>query len=1154
MLKGGDGTGPAMGKPKHPLWGLLIVQFLGAFNDNAWKLIVALLAIRTVAEQVGGSGPAFEAASQTQTTIAFMVFTLPLMLVSIPAGVLADRLSKRSVIIIMKAIEVCLMAGGTLALLIRPSGGVLSLVVLGLMGAHSALFSPAKYGILPEILPHEQLSSGNGLLELLTFLAIISGTIAGGVLLDGAGGSPWISGLVLMTLASLGFLVSWSVPRVHPARSEGGIATTVMIAWDALRSDRILRLAVLGSIFFWAVASLAGQDILVYGKAVLGLADRMVGLPLAVLAIGTGLGAVLAGKLSASKVEYGLLPLGAIGLTVFLLLLGTSSPAFSGTLLLMALLGIASGILVVPLNALIQWRSPDDRRGAVIALSNSFIFGGILVGSLSAKILSGVGLSASGILLAASVATAAGTLWVLWLLPDAFLRLVLVLLTHTFYRLQVVGREHVPERGGALLVPNHVSFIDGLLILASLDRPIRFVVDADYVHHPLLRPFMKSLGAIPISASGGPRMLLRSLRDAGKYLDQGELVCIFPEGQLTRTGMLLPFRRGFERLSKGRGAPIIPVHLDRIWGSIFSYANGRFFTKLPERIPYPVTVCFSARLPSDTPVYEVRRAVQDMGEAAWRLRMADSRPLYHGFVHAMRRHPFRLAFADTTRPRLSHLRALASTIALARALRPYWDGQPSVGILLPPSVAGALTNFAATLSGRISVNLNYTAGRAGLESAARQAGLRTVVTSRTFMDRAKAELPKGIQPLWMEEVAGTIGGRARLMALLLAAFAPLQLIERACGMRQRPTIGDIATVIFSSGSTGDPKGVMLTHFNLQANVEAVAQTVPIHPTDRLLGVLPFFHSFGYMATLWLAALHGMGVVFHPTPLEASAIGELVRRYRVTFLIATPTLLQLYLRRCTPEQFGSLRVVLTGAEKLSERLAQAFEDQFGVRPLEGYGTTECAPVIAVSGPGFRAPGFYQRGARRGHVGQPLPGVSVRIVDPDTFQPLPPKTPGMLLVKGPNVMRGYLGRDDLTASVMRDGWYITGDIATLDEDDFLQITDRLSRFSKIGGEMVPHGRVEEALQEAAAKDVQAFAVTAIPDERKGERLAVLHTLDEAVIPAILEKVAAQGLPNLFIPRRDHFVKVDKLPVLGTGKLDLRQVRRLAMERLGSSASGS
>jgi acyl-[acyl-carrier-protein]-phospholipid O-acyltransferase/long-chain-fatty-acid--[acyl-carrier-protein] ligase len=589
------------------------------------------------------------------------------------------------------------------------------------------------------------------------------------------------------------------------------------------------------------------------------------------------------------------------------------------------------------------------------------------------------------------------------------------------------------------------------------------------------------------------------------------------------------------------------VHLDRVWGSIFSYAGGRFFTKLPERIPYPVTVAFGSPIPPGTPAHEARRAVQDLGEAAWALRKADCRPLHHAVIRALRRHPFRLMFADLTRPRVSRLGALAGSIVLARVLRPRWQAQPCVGILLPPSVAGALVNFAAVLTGRTSVNLNYTAGRAGMESAVRQAGIRTVVTSRTFVERAKLDLPPGVEPIWIEDVSPTIRRGARLLALGLALLAPVRLLERRFGVTQRLTVDDVVTVIFSSGSTGDPKGVLLTHFNVLANVEAVAQVFPIEPTDRLLGILPFFHSFGYTATLWLAALKGLGVVFHPTPLEASAIGELVRRSRVTFLLATPTFLQLYLRRCLPEQFGSLRVVLSGAEKLPERLAQAFEDRFGIRPLEGYGTTECSPVIAVSAPGFRAPGFYQPAARRGHVGQPIPGLAARIVDPESFAPMPPGTPGMLLVKGPNVMRGYLGREDLTAAVLRDGWYITGDIAVMDEHGFLQITDRLSRFSKIGGEMVPHGRVEEALHEAAGADGQVFAVTAIPDERKGERLAVLHTLDEVVIPEVLEKVAAQGLPNLYLPRRDHFVKVDTLPLLGIGKVDLRGVKRIALERL-------
>jgi acyl-[acyl-carrier-protein]-phospholipid O-acyltransferase/long-chain-fatty-acid--[acyl-carrier-protein] ligase len=256
-----------------------------------------------------------------------------------------------------------------------------------------------------------------------------------------------------------------------------------------------------------------------------------------------------------------------------------------------------------------------------------------------------------------------------------------------------------------------------------------------------------------------------------------------------------------------------------------------------------------------------------------------------------------------------------------------------------------------------------------------------------------------------------------------------------------------------------------------------------------------------------------------------------------------------MRRCTPAQFGSLRVVLTGAEKLSVKLAQAFEDQFGIRPLEGYGATECSPAIAVSVPDYRAPGFYQPGSRRESVGQPLPGVAVRIADPESLDPLPPGKSGMLLVKGPNVMQGYLGRQDLTEKVLHDGWYVSGDIAEVDEDGFIRITDRLSRFSKIGGEMVPHGRVEAALQEAAGSGEQVFAVTAVPDEKKGEKLAVLHTLDEKAIPSVLEAMTASGLPNLFIPRPGAFIKVDSLPVLGTGKLDLREIKRIAAERLGA-----
>ncbi len=1129
--------------PSQSLRGLLIAQFIAAFNNNAFKLMVALLAIESLAGGLERTSADFEKLSQQQTSAAFVTYTLPVCLFSLVAGFFADRWSKRTLLIGLLGVTVALLSAATAVLYFDPGNRPALLGVLALMGMVSAFFSPAKYGIVPELLPHEQLSRGNGLLEMWTFLALISGTAAGGVLLDHSRGQAYFATALLALVAVLGLTAARAIPPVPAAGSTQGPVAALTGAWRVIRGERVLWLTVLGQMLFWMIVSFVGQNILVYDKAVLGLSDSKAVLPLAGFGIGVGIGSFAAGRLSASKVELGLIPLGAMGIAFFTLLLGVLAPGFAGTLTLMALLGVASGLLVVPLDSLLQWRSPSGQRGSVIGLTNTFAFGGVLIGSLAVGLLSELGLGARGINLCAAVITGAGTAWAVWLLPQALLRLVLVLLTHTLYRVRVVGREHIPLEGGALLVPNHVSFVDGLFLLVSIDRPIRVMVDECYFNRRLFKPFLQALGAIPTVVSGGPKEVLRALHAAGDYLDQGELVCVFPEGQVTRTGLLQPFRRGLERIVKDRQAPIIPINLDRVWGSIFSGSGGSFLFKLPKRIPYPVSVVIGKPLPAGTPLHELRRAVQELEEPAWAMRKEYRQPLPHTFVRALRWRLIRPAVADATRPRVSGLKTLAGSIALARRLRTLWQGQVRVGILLPPSVAGALVNLAAALAGKTAVNLNYTSGRASMTSAAKQAGLQTVVTSRTFLEAGKLELPDGVLPVWVEDESARIGAGSRLTATLLALFSPVRFLQKACGATRPTTMDDIATVIFSSGSTGDPKGVLLSHFNIDANVEAATQIFRLRKDDRLLGILPLFHSFGYMS-LWFALNNNMQIVFHPSPLDAGVIGELVQSYRLTVLLATPTFLQIYLRRCTPAQFGSLRIVMAGAEKLSDRLAQAFEDAFGIRPLEGYGATECAPVIAASTTDFRAAGFYQPGSRRGFVGQPLPGVSARVVDPETLAPLPPGTSGMLLVKGPNVMQGYLNRDDLTAEVLKDGWYVTGDIAVMDEDGFLKITDRLSRFSKIGGEMVPHGRVEDALHEAAGATVQTFAVTAVPDEKKGERLAVLHTLDEKKIPELLEKLSASGLPNLFIPRRDQFIRVTSLPLLGTGKLDLREVKRIAV----------
>jgi acyl-[acyl-carrier-protein]-phospholipid O-acyltransferase/long-chain-fatty-acid--[acyl-carrier-protein] ligase len=726
------------------------------------------------------------------------------------------------------------------------------------------------------------------------------------------------------------------------------------------------------------------------------------------------------------------------------------------------------------------------------------------------------------------------------------LRSLLWSLTHTFYRVRAVGVANIPKTGGALLVCNHLSLVDALLLAASTRRHIRFVMYKGIYEQRWIHPIARLMQAIPISSELRPREMLQSLRTASEAIQNGELVCIFAEGQITRIGHMLPFRRGFERIMKDVEAPIIPVALDGVWGSIFSFEKGRFLWKIPRRIPYPVTVNIGMPLPHTAAPAQVRQEVQELMAEAWTYRKPRMIPLHRAFVRSARRYPFRFAMADPQTPGITFSSALTRAIFLAQRLRSIWAGQKMVGILLPPSVPGALVNFAAMLAGKVPVNLNYTVSEETLASCLQQCEIRTVVTSRVFLEKLKLKI--AAPTVLLEELAAQPGFAEKLCAFLKAWFAPMRPLERSLGCERKVDIDDLATIIFSSGSTGDPKGIMLSHYNVGSNVEQLEQVFGLDPHDGMLGVLPFFHSFGFTGTLCLPAALGVRCVYYPNPLDAKAIGPLVSQYRLTFLLATPTFLQLYMRGCSPEDFGSLRVVMTGAEKLPERLAAAFEDQFGIRPLEGYGCTECAPAVAVNTHDFRSAGFRQVGAKRGKIGHPIPGMSVRIVDPETLNPAPASQPGLLLVRGPNVMQGYLGRREKTSEVLRDGWYITGDIAAMDEDGFLQITDRLTRFSKIGGEMVPHIKIEEKLHELAGATEQTFVVAGVPDEKKGERLVVLHKLADAQLQPCLEKLTACDLPNLWKPRPDQFFHVEAFPYLGTGKLDLRRVKEIAIQHSG------
>jgi acyl-[acyl-carrier-protein]-phospholipid O-acyltransferase/long-chain-fatty-acid--[acyl-carrier-protein] ligase len=1131
-------------KWKHGFWSLIATQFQGALNENGLKQLVVFIIL--------GMG-LHEAERDRLVLVIGALFSIPYILFSMTGGYLADHYSKRAVTIGTKIFEI-----GVLLLAVAGLGWhsmPLQFAAVFLASTQAALFGPSKYGLLPELLPKPLLSWGNGVLELGTFVGVIIGAIAAGVMADKFHDHPAWSGLVFLGLAGVGLLTSLGITRVPAAAPEKKFRINPLgdlwVQWRLIRNDRVLWLAVLGNTYFWFLATLMTANIAFYGTDILKIAPLKIGLLQVGLAIGIGLGSVAAGYLSGGKVEYGLIPLGSIGLSMFAILLSLPHLTFSYVLGLLAAVGFGAGFFAVPINALIQHRPDEKDKGGIIAAANLLSWVGIgLASAIYYGLQSYLHLGPSAIFLASSLATVAATIYVLYLLPDSLLRLLLWMLTHTLYRIKVEGRENIPATGGALLTPNHVSMADAALLIASTDRPIRFMMFKDNYEIPWLKPWLKILGVIPISSQQRPREMIHSLRTATQALKNGEIVCIFPEGEMTRIGQMLTFRRGMERIVKGTEVPIIPVYLGGVWGSIFSFERGRFLWKMPQRVPYPVTIKYGAAMPATTSAREVRHAVQELGAEIERERKRHLRPLQRSFVRSARRHRFRFAMADGNTPKLRFHQALARTVFLARRLRPVWRGQQMVGILLPPSIPGALVNHAALLMGKVPVNLNYTASNEILASCAKQCGLETVITSRAFLERVHVEPPA--RAVMLEDLAQKPGFAERLAAGLMAWLFPVRWLEKAAGSSRQPQLEDVATVIFSSGSTGDPKGVVLTHHNIASNIEQLNQVFMLGKNDKVLGILPFFHSFGCTGTLCLPTACGLGVVFHPNPLEARAIGALVARYGVTFLLATPTFLQAYIRRCAPGEFGSLQFVMTGAEKLPERVAMAFEDQFGIRPLEAYGCTECSPAVTVNARDYRAAQFRQVGAKRGSIGRPLPGITVRIVDPETRQPLPLGQAGLLLVRGPNVMQGYLNRPEKTAEVLNDGWYNTGDIAEEDEDGFIRITDRLSRFSKIGGEMVPHIKVEDKLHEIAGSTEQVFAVTSVPDEKKGEKLIVLHTLPPEKLQQVVTQLNQSELPALWRPRADQFMHVDALPYLGTGKLDLRRMKELAQKEVAMKGS--
>ena len=714
-------------------------------------------------------------------------------------------------------------------------------------------------------------------------------------------------------------------------------------------------------------------------------------------------------------------------------------------------------------------------------------------------------------------------------------------LARLIYRISTHGLEHLPPAGGVLLLPNHITWIDAIILQVACPRPIRFVIFDRIYHRALLNPIFRIFGVIPVSAVHAKE----GVRLATARLQAGEVVCIFPEGELSRTGTLLRLKKGFELIARKGDVPVVPVWLDQLWGSIFSFQGGRFFSKWPQHVPYPVTVAFGEPLtPAQADIATVREKLLILGARCYGERPMLKKHLAETCLRGLKRHPGRVAVIDgLDHSSFTRGTLLAAAIVLARHLRAHVSAR-RVGIVLPPTKGAVLANLGVLLAGKIPVDLNFTAGRPALEAALRTAEIDTVLTAGAF-ERKLEQFPWPPHVVRLESLLPPLKKQIALWRVLVTLL-PWWMLTRLLGI---PRAGghEEAVLLFTSGSAGEPKGVVLSHHNVLANISQFRVMINFTRGETVLASLPFFHSFGSTVTLWFPLIEGLRMVTYPNPLEAAKNAELIERYGCSLFLATPTFLRGYLRKAERAQLASVRLAVAGAEKLPRALAEAFAEKFGQQVMEGYGLTETSPVVSVNLPDVSlndAGHTVQHAYRPGSVGKLAPGLAAQIRDPDTGAPLSLHATGMLWLQGPNIFEGYLKRPEQTADVLRDGWFRSGDLGRFDEDGFLFIEGRLSRFSKIGGEMVAHETVEARILEAlglpATGDAQ-FVVVGIPDEAKGESLVLLTMIDLDQAD-LRNRLSALGMPNLWIPRRIQ--RVESLPVLGTGKLDLKGCHDLAL----------
>jgi acyl-[acyl-carrier-protein]-phospholipid O-acyltransferase / long-chain-fatty-acid--[acyl-carrier-protein] ligase len=1115
-------------------------QLFSAFNDNFLKNSLVFLILFKL------SGPS----SDSLITLAGAVLMFPFFILSAIGGEIADRYDKAYVAERLKRIEIAVAALAVAGFWLH-SIPVL-FVALFLFGVIEALFGPIKYGILPDHLARSELPAGNALIESATFIAILAGTIAGGVA-AGKGPDQAAFASVMMVFA----LATWLAARLIPPSGRAApdlkldfnIARSTFRLLAALKAEPRLWWGGLVASWFWLIGAVVLSLLPPLVQTVIGGNDTVITAFLAVFAIAIAIGSGLASWLAHGRIVLFPTLLAAVLLAIFALDLGWTTwnltPAAtkiglsevfkSGAGIHIALdlagLAIAGGLFIVPAFSAVQAWAGADRRARVVAAVNVLNAAFMTLGGVGVALVQTAGVTPPVLFLAIGIANLAVAFVIARTMPTSPLRDFLMVTLRAFYRLEVHGLENIAKAGPhPIIALNHVSFLDAAIALAFIEQEPIFAIDHGIAQRWWVKPFLKLTRAMPLDPT--KPMATRSLINAVRG---GDTLIIFPEGRITVTGSLMKVYDGAGLIADKSGAMVVPVRLKGPEATPFSrldrtQVRRRWFPKITVTVLEPVALTVDPEIKGKRRRMAAGAALyQIMSDLVFRTTSTDRTVMEALIASAKEYGAGRTAVDDPLAGALSYRQLLLGAAVLGRKLMPIAGLGDAVGVLLPNANGAAVATLALMSAGRVPAMINFSAGVANVRAACRAANITTIVTSRAFIEKARLGalvegLTSDVNFLFLEDVRASIS-----------------LMDKLRGLREakRPLVArqpdDPAAILFTSGSEGTPKGVVLSHRNMLANAAQAEARIDFGRRDKVFNVLPLFHSFGLTVGLILPLVSGVPVYLYPSPLHYRIVPEMIYGTNATILFGTDTFLAGYARSAHPYDFRSLRYVLAGAEPVKETTRRTYLEKFGLRILEGYGVTETAPALALNTPMFN---------KFGTVGRLLPGMEARLEGVPGID-----VGGRLHVRGPNVMLGYL-RTENPGVLERppEGWHDTGDIVTIDGEGFIAIKGRAKRFAKIGGEMISLAAIE-----ALASDLWPDALSgcaSVADARKGERIVLVTTRRDATRAEFLAFAKSRGAPELTTPA--DMLVVEKMPLLGSGKIDNLELARLVKEHVKANTS--